>query len=716
MPRTSRDISKPLRLIGIQIFEGTSPSILRVLSPGWYPFIKCRNDDEMGQLEDAYPLVAEDGCPDDYYRIDKRLPKVSISAIAGKNGSGKSSLLEVLYRILANFAGSLLAGPKFDYVKGLRARLYFEFEGILKYIQDDRKISYYEILDGVGYRIDYDSFSDLRRLALLDGFFYTICVNYSLYAFNPDDYQSPFGQEDKSDEKGDWLRFLFQQTNNYQFPLVLTPFRDKGRIDVGKENELARKRIEVLSLLFHSQSKEVLNDYAPYLLKFKYNPQYSDDFQQSLLDNPIRKELAACQITLIKEIRSLWKWALAEEPSYHLESIGEDRVENAIFVLAYETLCICLSDPDYKRMSDIDSLLSLAKPVFSKRGVVVKDHNGQGRKVVSASDARSWLKDSEAKVLSLIKGIIKAPSNHITVEIHQCLDFLRMKKYIQDEGELKVDDELLLGEKYESFDDVLRLLPPPFFYSEVTFRPWRRRRKLTETGDITIQSMSSGERQLLYSLSSVFYHISNIVNIKVDNKRAYGYHHVNLIFDEAELYYHPEFQRQFILRLLESFAMFNFNRRSLRSINIILITHSPFILSDLPETNILFLRKGDEVNDEVPRKTLGANIYDLLRNGFFLDYAIGDIVQNKLQEIIHVYYDLKGVEREKAFQEKKAEFWFTINHLGEEYLHRSFLHLYEELERSTKSFSRKEQVETKIQSLQNEINRLQAQLEEECEE
>lgn len=101
--------SKPLRIIGIQIFDGTHPNVRKVLEPGWYPFIKCKNSNEIGTNKNLYSVVADDGCPQDYYWIDKkRLPRVSISAIAGKNGSGKSSLVEILYRILNNFAVELL--------------------------------------------------------------------------------------------------------------------------------------------------------------------------------------------------------------------------------------------------------------------------------------------------------------------------------------------------------------------------------------------------------------------------------------------------------------------------------------------------------------------------------------------------------------------------------------------------------------------------------
>ena len=187
--------------------------------------------------------------------------------------------------------------------------------------------------------------------------------------------------------------------------------------------------------------------------------------------------------------------------------------------------------------------------------------------------------------------------------------------------------------------------------------------------------------------------------------------HINLIFDEAELYYHPEYQRQYVKRLLERMAMCHINRTNIRSINIIIITHSPFILSDIPEPNILFLHRGNELAETEPSHTLGANVYDLLRNGFFLDYAIGDLVQMKLQEIMDVYYMKKDEEEQRSkFIKKKVEFKFTIDHLGEEYLRRNFLRMYEELELKEEGVSRKTQIKNKIGKLQKEIDDLNAQI------
>lgn len=210
----------------------------------------------------------------------------------------------------------------------------------------------------------------------------------------------------------------------------------------------------------------------------------------------------------------------------------------------------------------------------------------------------------------------------------------------------------------------------------------------------------------------MIYHIKNIASIKSENgKRVVGYHHINLIFDEAELYYHPEYQRQHIRRLLERLAMCHINRTNIRSINIIIVTHSPFILSDLPETNILFLDKSEEYTNEKTNTTLGANIYDLLKNGFFLEYAIGDLIQMKLREILDLYYEDDINKQQRIFVEKKDHIKFTINHLGEEYIRSNFNQIYKQLEQRILHKSQEEQIRDEIRYYEEQINSLKDKLE-----
>lgn len=167
----------------------------------------------------------------------------------------------------------------------------------------------------------------------------------------------------------------------------------------------------------------------------------------------------------------------------------------------------------------------------------------------------------------------------------------------------------------------------------------------------TIEQMSSGERQMLNMVSYVLYHIKNIQRIKDDDNRV-KYHNICLIFDEAELYFHPEYQRNFLSMLLESLQWCHINTNVIRSIQILIVTHSPFVLSDMLKANMMYLDKG--VCEPLPEKEIfGANLYQLMADSFFFtENAMGKVASrqvgkwieevNKGGEVSHKVLDLIG--------------------------------------------------------------------------
>ena len=67
--------------------------------------------------------------------------------------------------------------------------------------------------------------------------------------------------------------------------------------------------------------------------------------------------------------------------------------------------------------------------------------------------------------------------------------------------------------------------------------------------------------------------------------------------------------------------------------NILIVTHSPFILSDVPKNNVLFLKDGRSVTD-MQENTFGANIHTMLQNAFFLNgVTIGDFARDKINQL-----------------------------------------------------------------------------------
>lgn len=106
----------------------------------------------------------------------------------------------------------------------------------------------------------------------------------------------------------------------------------------------------------------------------------------------------------------------------------------------------------------------------------------------------------------------------------------------------------------------------------------------------------------------------------MDDNAVHKYRGINIVFDEVELCFHPEYQRKFIsefLRLVKAVDI-----PSDTSLNVIITTHSPFILSDMPKEHILYLKDGKAYDFSDSRTTqrrlnpFAANVSDILRNGF----------------------------------------------------------------------------------------------------
>lgn len=184
---------------------------------------------------------------------------------------------------------------------------------------------------------------------------------------------------------------------------------------------------------------------------------------------------------------------------------------------------------------------------------------------------------------------------------------------------------------FDTYKEVYYILPPLFYDVELFFS------KDEDFGQlISLSQFSSGEKQLLYSHSAILYHIYNIANAKDENGK-YPYKHINIIIDEVELYGHPEYQRTYIAKFLDMLAGLHIDNTVIRSINVILATHSPFVISDIPVENILCLENG--IRKKVYNESFCANIYDLLKQSFFLEYPMGEVARTLMNDIVLAYND-----------------------------------------------------------------------------
>jgi energy-coupling factor transporter ATP-binding protein EcfA2 len=159
--------------------------------------------------------------------------------------------------------------------------------------------------------------------------------------------------------------------------------------------------------------------------------------------------------------------------------------------------------------------------------------------------------------------------------------------------------------------------------------------------DFYWRGISSGEKILL----DLFSRLLGTKNRGFENVGSSGhnekikYNNLFLLIDEGELGFHPQWQKNYLKYLLDflRYAYCEFN------VQLILTSHSPFLVSDLPRENIIFLQKeGDKSFVSDPKNlshTFGGNIHEMLVDSFFLkDGIIGaysqDIINDVLKEIV----------------------------------------------------------------------------------
>ena len=149
---------------------------------------------------------------------------------------------------------------------------------------------------------------------------------------------------------------------------------------------------------------------------------------------------------------------------------------------------------------------------------------------------------------------------------------------------------------------------------------------------------------------------------------------ITLIFDEVENSLHPNWQKSYINETIQTIKEFE------GSYHLIFITHSPFLLSDLPKQNIIFLEKDEKTgkcinsSNKVKMNTFGANIQTLLSHGFFMkDGLMGEFAKSKIQSIIKYHENIEKKEIIEADKieyktKKQKEFWQIQSIIGDDYL------------------------------------------------
>lgn len=603
----------------------------------------------------------------DIYKIND--VNISISAMVGMNGSGKSTIADLIYLIANRIAKEKKLGENKSLIKEeVFADLFIKSDKLYK-------ISVGQKLEVFVYDLNKDRNKYIRQTKLSDGlktfksydiemFCYSLVVNYSLYGLN-------------SKTTGPWINKLFHKNDAYQIPIVLNPMRNKGIVDVNKEDDLTKSRL--LMNLLEPNINDIKNNKVPPLVP---------GAEPILLELKIDEKKISAKQRRYKKI---------------LSKNNIETVFNAFNIVPHKNVTHLAEAKEY-------IYLKVVGIAYTYK--FYEDYK----------DLPNWIEDKD-KLKEYTTELLNDPS-HITFKLKQAINYIiyGLYKISKNNSIIKISkdiDRIIRREKTKELRTI-DLIPPSFFQANVHFK-----------NGGNLDNLSSGEKQQIYSINTIAYHLFNLKSVR-RYEGNYKYNSINIIFDEVELYFHPDMQRTYIHNLRERIATLSLNKENdINNINIIFITHSPFILSDIPNENILKLEDGLPKEFNSSEQTFGANVYDLLTNEFFMKKGfIGEFSKRKINEAINfinyskLIYEItklkenkdgnnnhiKQKEKEaaelklKISEISKEECKSIINLIGEPIIKNKLLEMYEGINDKD---NRIVNLKNKIRLLQEEIGDLE---------
>lgn len=778
------------RIIALKVL-GDSPKYLsKVLMPYTTYFFFRGYEDVPGTH-----FIRRTNLPDEELRLydvfghEGRKISVEVSAIVGRNGEGKSTVVELLLRLINNFAyisGYRASQESLRFVTQMSAAMFYEVDDVIYSIRcDENGLKWYE----ADKEIDLSLRDDNQKLVQLterhrQGLFYTLVVNYALYSYN----SLHFAFESKGD--GCWLDGLFHKNDSYQTPLVINPMRTNGNINVNKELDLSIQRlmaiftdagdereqrivsdgIEAFGFGFSLDSgtkmlditlrdyfeavaddecrmedlegndavetaKEMLGNFHEffsslddilekndYLVNWLSSYEVDHSPKHSYTDLTVYVDIIARAyeeekydhpFDLIQEMRFFM-------PGRHLRWMNYAQLYRLLLLLAVwdvlrEINVVELDESFDEYLKDQTDPANKAVLYLPYKIIEILSTYAPYKKASYHYDATceamklDWPNYSIRKSLKRDIESILRMDDYTTLKLHQTINYLNERKgsmynaqAIQWSPEgykwLIPFDELKkeIYQEGESLSTMQKRLPPPVFKGEVM---------LMDTGgnQFPLSSLSSGQQQRLNSAGALVYHLRNLDYRATESDRI-EYDYVTVIMEEVELYFHPEYQRTLIAYFLNQIERAKLSH--IKGIHLMFVTHSPFILSDVSNKNVLYLSKEER---QPEKESFAANIYDLLDDHFFLNETIGEMALQKISEMVDLYREYKerkGIAIPKYssmnnFMQKEKEFRLLKDMVSDSYLKQDLSRMYYEMV-----------AEFMPERLNDEIERTQQHLEE----
>jgi len=579
---------------------------------------------------------------------------VNVTALVGKNGSGKSSIFKFILMLIYYTKYKNLEKDKFEpngeyskfqkkeYIKSNN----IDIDGTRGFLVIKTKDDFYRLnilvdtydtqkkMYQIGIIALYDNqLINLKEIDTID--FFSIHFNYMLDTL-------------KDNESDSFIDEIYHKSDSYETPLLLEPYKrinGKEQIDIENLHYLSYSKFaNIFRLGITNKFIEIF--FNPNFVKLDVNLEKLkskiDILSKNIFGNPLVIVDNKNPITVGKE--HIFRFI---EPNDFKIIITELYNNKDFFTLNRIYIAFKILEKDYWHRFNwqyiYDTIFS-SKTINETINNIVKN--------INLSNIEKKLKNSDIpqyeyqKILNAIKF-----ENKILNKDIQFQSFLNKKN--------KLDDVKNILEYIAPWIDI------EYFEDDKSYK-----------------SLSSGEKTVFAFMINLMYQINNIKDTK--------YKTINIFLDEVELGLHPEWQKRFLQYIIKTIENSNIK------INLIFATHSPFILSDIPKENIIFLDNGKNVSAKVDINTFGANIHTLLSHGFFMeDGLIGEFAKNKINNII------KLLNKQKLSKEELDSCENIVSMIGEPLIKNQLQKVID-----SKRLFRIDNIETKIEILEKKLQEL----------
>lgn len=242
------------KLIAIRPLDGCAGHISKCLKIGEIYYFS--NDylitDDGISIRDEYIKIL----PEEFFSLDAPSKlQINVSAVVGMNGDGKSSLIELMMRLINNCAKHYRLADRNNLlrIEEVKAELYYLLDNVVYCIRETEKDNSTSLLKYADL-----SNSEVRQweklMTAIDGvsrmneLFYTIVSNYSHYAYNTNDFKEEWSDRVKTDENGE-SKLTMQRLMSLYFNEP-SPYKNENSF-----RRIGKKNADILRLTDYGHSK-----------------------------------------------------------------------------------------------------------------------------------------------------------------------------------------------------------------------------------------------------------------------------------------------------------------------------------------------------------------------------------------------------------------------------------------------------------------------------